>query len=66
MTVAQRDFEARALLADHQIACVEVQAVELHGDQPKAGDRRFLAAAKPAERMHLQRDVDHVAESSGK
>jgi hypothetical protein len=32
------------------------------GDLPKPFDRGFFTAAKPSERMHLFRDVDHVAE----
>jgi hypothetical protein len=55
-------FKARAVLVDHQVVRLEPQKIGLHGDPPKPLDRCFFAAAKPSERMHLFRNVDHVAE----
>src|SRR5262245_55214136 len=65
MTVVDRNLQAYAVVADHGVAGIEPEDVELIGDQPQPLNCRGLAATQPAQGMDLQRDVDHVAEVLG-
>ena len=62
VAVADGNLDAGAILVDDQVARVEVEEIELGRDDAQAVERRHFAAAQAAQRMHLGRNVDHVAE----
>lgn len=50
---------------DHNLTRIETKGVEFREDQAQAFERRLLAVARAAKRVHILWDVDRVGEFVG-